>query len=174
MRACRVAVTLGLVFVCFNNVVHADLVSFYADAVSTWSSKGAVISQDISQYLPVQLAITAQANSVFTITSTVTNDTDIVWTGYLLTLDPTGKATFAEGAAGSTKFGTVLYPDPWTIEFREPQSVLPGQVVTLQFDIDIPDGAPHTFTLTQNFIPEPATAALLGLGALALLIRRRR
>jgi hypothetical protein len=47
-------------------------------------------------------------------------------------------------------------------------------VVTLQFDISIPDGVPFTFTLTQNPIPEPATAALLGLGALLLLARRKK
>jgi hypothetical protein len=116
--------------------------------------------------------ITAEALSDFGITATVSNRSGIPWTGYVLSLDPQGDATFVQGTAGSTVFGTTLYPDLWTIEFRAPEPVLPGQTVTLRFDIRIPDDGPYSFTLTQSPIPEPATALLLALGA-ALLFRRK-
>jgi hypothetical protein len=89
-----------------------------------------------------------------------------------LKLDEEGDITFVEGSASSTDFETVLYPDPWTIEFQAPQAVPPGEVVTFEFKITIPDSGLYTVTLTQEPIPEPATVALFGLGALALLIRR--
>ena len=174
MKKSRVAVLLAGVAVFCSSVAQAGLVSFSAGAVSTWSGSGAVVSQDVSACASFELTMSAQANSTFTITTTATNESSIIWTGYILTLDPVGDATFVEGTAGSTKFNTVEYPDLWTLEFWAPEEVPHGGVVTLQFDVSIPDGLPYTFTLTQNPIPEPATAALLGLGALVLLARRRR
>jgi len=103
--------------------------------------------------------------------ATVSNRTNIAWTGYVLSLYPQGDATFVQGTAGSTAFGTTLYPDIWTVEFRAPEPVLPGQAVSLRFDIRIPDDGPYSFTLTQSPIPEPATALLLALGAASLLHR---
>jgi hypothetical protein len=169
-----VALALVGTVLLFNTVAQAGLVSFSADATSSWSYSGAVVSQDISTTFPLELTMSAQANSKFTITTTTTNESSIIWDRYILTLDPQGDATFAQQDAGSTKFKTVDYVSLYRIEFLAPDEVLPGQVVTLQFDISIPDGAPLTFTLTQNPIPEPATAALLGLGALLILGRRKK
>jgi len=174
MRKSMVASVLVGTALFFNTVAQAGLVSFSADATSSWCESGAVVSQNISTISPLQLAMSAQANSKFTITTTTTNESPIIWDRYILTLDPQGSATFAQQDAGSTKFKTVDYVSAYRIEFLAPETVLPGQVVTLQFDINIPDGVPLTFTLTQNPIPEPATAALLGLGALLLLARRKR
>lgn len=174
MKKCMVAGTLVGAVLLASSVAHGNLVSFSADAVSSWSDAGAVVSQGISTVAPVQLHMTAQANSKFTISTTTTNETNFTWTRYILTLDPQGDATFVQQDAGSTKFKTVEYVSPYRLDFVAPDDVLPGQVVTLQFDLDIPDGATFTFTLTQNPIPEPATAALLGLGTLVLLVRRKR
>jgi hypothetical protein len=157
----------------FSSAAQAELVSFDSDAVSTWSPSGAVISQGISSLTVADVTITAEAESTFTITTTATNESDVTWTGYILSLDPQGDATFVEGTAGSTKFETAEYPDPWTIEFWAPKAVLPGQVVTLQFEINIPDSVPYTFTLTARPIPEPTTIAILGLGCLFLLRKRK-
>lgn len=157
----------------FGSAAQAGLVSFDSDALSTWSASGAVVTQSISSVTPVEVTITAEAESTFTITTTTTNESGFTWTGYILSLDPQGDATFVEGVAGSTKFETVEYPDPYTIEFWAPQPVLPGQVVTLQFDVSIPDAGPYTFTLAQSPIPEPTTIAILALGGLLLLRKRK-
>jgi len=174
MRNCVAALILVAAIPFLNSTAQGSLVSYYSDEVSECFTNGAVSCLHISEIAPVELTINAEGGLVFTLTTTVTNQSDIIWTGYVLTLDPTGAATFVEGTAGSTQFGTVVHPDPWTVEFWEPEPVLPGQVVTLQFDIDVSGPPPHIFTLTQNPIPEPATAVLLGLGVLALLLRRKR
>ena len=145
-----------------SGAAQANMVEM-CDAVSTQGSYAGV---------PVELTTNGEMSSTFTITTT--NESDITWTGYIVELDPTGDLTFVEGTAGSTRFGTIQYPDLWTIEFWAPREVVPGDVVTLQFDVSLPDSVPQSFTVTHTIIPEPATAALLGLGALVLVARRRR
>jgi len=162
-------------FVAFlGSAAQAVLISFDSDAEDfSWSPSGAIITLDITSLAGVDINITAEAKSTFTITTTTTNESGFTWTGYILSLDKQGAATFVEGTAGSTKFQTVKYPDPWSIEFWAPEEVLPGQVVTLRFDINIPDIGPMTFTLAQQPIPEPTTIAILGLGSLFLLRKRK-
>jgi len=165
--------TVGLV-VLSANVAEATLVSFTTEELSSWSESGAVITQAISTVIPFDVIMTADADSTFTLTSTTTNESGFTWTGYILTLDPADGATFVPGSAGSTKFQTVLYPTPTRLEFWAPLEVQPGQVVTLQFDLNVPDGPPYTFSLMHTPIPEPATFALLGLGTAVLLAQRKR
>ena len=157
--------------VLLSGAAQANLVDI-CDAVSTQSQSIAIVSQGSSTGAFAELTMSAEANSTFTIITT--NESDIIWTGYIVELDRTGAATFVEGTAGSTRFGTIEYPDLWTIEFWAPEDVPPGDVVTLQFDVSLPDSAPHTFTVTHTAIPEPATAILLGLGAVVLLARRKK
>ncbi len=158
----------------FGSAAQASLVNFSCDAPFTWSeSSGVVISQYISSLAPSDITMTAQANSEFTITSTTVNETDFIWTGYILELEYEGAPTFVFDSGRSTYFNTALYPNSWKIEFQAPEVVPIGEVVTLQFKIAFPDGAPYTFTLTQYPVPEPATFALLGLGAVALMSWRR-
>ena len=167
-RTVLLMLVVGVVFL--GSTAQSALVSFVSDGASNWSPSGVVMLQSVSGG-PVGVTMTAEAHSTFTINTTTTNESGITWTGYVLSLDPLGDATFVDGSAGSTKFNTALYPDPHTIEFWEPQVVLPGQVVALQFDVSIPDDGTYTFTLTQNPIPEPASILLLGLGG--LLLRRK-
>lgn len=163
------------VVVFFSGAAQAELVSFSSDVTYSWSPGGAVVMQGIPTLAyPSVITINAQANSTFTVNLTVINQSGFTWTGYILTLDPLSYATFVGGTAGCTKFGTVDYTDPCTLKFWAPEEVLPTKAVGLQFDIDIPGGSPHTFELTQQPIPEPATVALLGLGAVVLLTRRKR
>lgn len=169
-RTVLLMLVVGVVFL--SSAAQGVLVSFESDALSSWSPSGVVMTQAIANGGPVGVTMTAEAHSTFTINTTTTNESGITWTGYVLSLDPLGSATFVDGSAGSTKFDTALYPDDWTIEFWEPQAVLPGQVVALQFDVSIPDDGTYTFTLTQNPIPEPTTILLLGFGG-ALLLRKR-
>ena len=171
MRNYALAVILVGGILYLNSITYGSLVS--SDSASIPTCDGPENSAGSERYVSSDLSIDAAADITFTITTTVMNQSDIIWTGYVLTLEPTGNATFVEGSAGSTKFETINYPDLWTIEFWQPQPVLPDEAVTLEFAINISGPPPHTFTLSHNPIPEPATAVLLVLGALALLARRR-
>ncbi len=152
MRKCTVALMLVGLVTFFGGVAQGSLVNL----------NNGIVEQ------------TPGSEAIFPFTITTTNETSITWTGYMLTLDPAGNATFVDGSGQSTDFKTVLYPDLWTIEFWSPDDVLPGEIVTLEFKVNVPDEMQYTFALTQTPIPEPATAAILGLGALTLLVRRRK
>ena len=173
MSKCKVVLTSTAVIVLLSSMAHGTLVSFSTDAVSSWSPAGAVISQGLSTLGSADLTVNAESHSAFTITSTVTNETSVIWIGYRLTLDPGEAATFVPGSAGSTKFATINEINDYRLEFWAPAEVLPNQVVTMQFDVHIPDDGPYTFSLTQTPIPEPATIALLGFGSLALIARKK-
>ncbi len=173
MSKCTALFALVDVLIFFNSVAEGKLVSFSSDIVSTWSPNGAELTQSIYLLAPVIITMSAEVQSTFNVTTTTTNQSGFTWTGYILFLEPQGDATFVEGTAESTKFNTVLYQDAWTIEFRAPQEVLPGGVVTLEFDISIPDDELYTFALTQQPIPEPTTIVILGFGSLYLLRKRK-
>jgi len=111
------------------------------------------------------------AGTTFTLIKTITNTTGVTWTGYDLEL--ISNATFVDGTAGSTKFGTNSFSDDFKIlHFYAPLSVLNGEMVTLQVDINIPTVGLFDFTMAQHPLPEPASIMLLGLGA--LLLRKRK
>jgi hypothetical protein len=162
MKKCKVALTLIGVVVCFCSNARATLV----DSAFASLSKSMVASEGI-----IALDALEQTTSTFVVTTT--NNSSLVWTGYILSLDPAGDATFVEGTAGSTKFKTVEYPDPWTIEFRAPEQVPLGGMVALQYDVIIPEGVPYSFMLTQTPIPEPATVVLFGFMALIVATGRK-
>lgn len=169
----KVVILAAGVIVLFGGIAQARLVSFSTNEICSWSFSDVVITQTVSNPAPKDVIMTADADSTSTVVSIITNETGFIWTGYILTLATEGSATFVEGTAGSTKFATALYLDPRRLEFWN-GAVLPGKVVTFQFDVSFPDGPPYTYTLTHQPVPEPATLALLGLGALVLVAGRRK
>ena len=173
MKKYRIVLTIIFVVFFFGSAVEASLVSFSCNVPFTCSESGVAISQRINSLAPFDITITAQANSEFTMTSSTLNETNFIWTGYVLELEHGGAPTFVFDSASSSHFKTELYPSNWKIEFLQPDPVPIGEVVMLQFKMAFPDGAPYTFTLTQYPVPEPATFALLGFGAVALLSWRK-
>ena len=172
MSKCKVLVTPSLVLFLCSGLAQASLKSFEADTTSSWSPAGVVMMQGVTSSGSTGITMTAESHSTFSINLTAVNDTTFTWTGYILDLDPAANATFVPNSAGSTVFDDVDYIGLYRLEFSNGE-VLINKPVGLQFDVEIPDTGLHTFTLTQTPIPEPATVALLGLGSLALLLRRR-
>ena len=115
------------------------------------------------------------SDSTFSVTRTITNNTGVAWTGYELRCTPTispGYAEIVRDTIESTHLQTMTFPDRWTAEFSGSPPVLTGESFTIQFDMHAP-GPEFDDVLYQKFIPEAATIALLGLGALHLVKRQR-
>jgi hypothetical protein len=170
----KYVVILTVVVTLSTSIAQAKLVSFSSDAVYTWSESGVVISQHIDSPALSDIMMSVIANSEIAFTATTLNETDFIWTGYVLELEYGGAPTFVFDSARSTHFKSALYPNDWKIVFKAPDAVPIGEVVTLQFKMAFVDDAPYTFTLTQYPVPEPATFALLGLGTAVLLAQRKR
>jgi len=189
MGKCKVLFTSMAVVVLFCGSVQAGLVSFGADVPFQMTATGVHLQNALSS-IPSVITMTAEFDapsgvqalnasySTFTVTLTAVNDLPWTWTGYRLEVvgDPIDSAQFVDGTATCTEFGGA--PDTgneYVLEWMEGSGlVLPGLSAHFDFELrlGISPGEQYTFTLVQTPIPEPATIALLGMGTLALLVRR--
>jgi len=126
----------------------------------------------------IDILVLTDSDSTFRVAEIITNYTGVTWTG----LEFGHNADFIIGRAPeeilcdsitSTKLQTVTCPDEQTTLFSEPPPVLDGETFMIEFDVRVPGLGFHDLW-AQNFIPEPATISLLGLGALALVRRHKR
>jgi hypothetical protein len=191
MSKCKVFLTSTAVVALLTGFARASLIRFSADAPATWNSSGVVITQQISSF-PAVTTMTAEfahpsgvysagaTYSTFSIHLVAMNDLGWTWTGYELKLSDTGSADFVPGSYSCADFcepvkdGGLPHPILLTFE-RSPgdPGVLDGESAHFYFDVRVLGAGSHTFELTQTPIPEPATLALLGIGALTLVTRRK-
>lgn len=128
----------------------------------------------------VYMSGTTNEDPTFHIQKTVTNDNGHDWTGYSLTLGETSNNVTFDYTVTPTAIlqgdGTVFtvdVSDPTQLVFSG-GTLAVGQTLVMDFDINVADIGNFSYCMTQLAIPEPATLTMLGLGSLALLVRRKR
>ncbi len=123
------------------------------------------------------------ADPIITITKTIENGSNFAWEAFVLEIDSSSNAAYVLNSAtvlSPPHLGALFQSTSGTIDkviFASPVAVGPGETLMISFDLLIPADTPFTIDVTQtpseDYIPEPATIGLLGLGAFAVLKRRR-
>jgi hypothetical protein len=165
------------------------------DNVTTSSNPNVQINgKNFTSIGPIDIVFTTTDSlltSEYLVAEGVTNSTGVAWSGFVIELGFGSGGSFVPSLAGDgldfdfptydplpsagASFSSVLLAED-ALTFSS--GLVPsGNAIAFNFSIDVPDGmAGDTFTLRQTPIPvpEPAAIGLLGLGAAALLLCRRR
>ncbi len=175
MSKCKKFLAAMTVVLSFSSMARGTLTSFAADAPYIFTPTGAIIMLEVPSFTPSSVTVSATADAPFLVMLVASNNTALSWMACTLVSDLAGVAEFVPGSGQSTDFQNITDIDKWTMRFEAPSEVPPGEFVTLEFGLKIPDTGSVTFTqtLTPVPVPEPATVALLGLGALALVTTRK-
>jgi hypothetical protein len=124
---------------------------------------------------------TTNGDPTMTVIERMTNNTSAAWDSYSITVAP-DPGYVVSNLVRDALMPTNLFSD-WstsldgtTITFYNGPGVGIGQTLVAEFDFDITDGdfGYHVSNLPHSTpVPEPASLAMVGLGA-AVLLRRRR
>jgi hypothetical protein len=160
-------------FLCYTN--HPWSFDYTSATLNLWEDI------EVISYDEVLMSGTTVNNSTFHVTKTITNNSGLSWTAYELTLSGADAAFDYTNPPTSDYFlPTVTLPQELVFSGGTPVSPTPpGNMVKLDFDINVTTNGLFMLTLTQNpvvaqnLIPEPATICLLGLGALSLIRRKK-
>jgi len=173
MSKCRIIPLSIAAALLFSGLAQASSVDLDPGPVSISSVP------TIVQLSPNFGGVSAMSSSTLTVNVnvTATNDLTWTWTGFLLELPPGGNATFkADNPVPScTEFGGCHDSgNEYILEWKDDHlnAVAPGGSAMFSFGLSITGNSQYTYDLTMTPIPEPATIALLGMGALALVRRK--
>jgi hypothetical protein len=113
---------------------------------------------------------TTDEDPIFRTIKLVTNSSTVAWTSYELTLSATGPVF--TGTPSSDLFSSAVISNGGLKITFSGGVVNPGDEVLLNFRTLVSSTGTFSVCLTQNPIPEPATIALLSIGALAFIRRK--
>ncbi|MFA5292410.1 MAG: PEP-CTERM sorting domain-containing protein [Phycisphaerae bacterium] len=146
------------------------------ELIHTWTFDYGTYDLNLAEHLTVlgndQVVMSGETDEdpIYRTIKCVTNGSGVAWTSYELTLSATGP-TFT-GTPSADLFSSAVISDGGLKITFSGGVVNPDDEVLLNFRILVPTTGAFSVCLTQTPIPEPATMALLGLGALALIRKK--
>lgn len=176
-----------LVLLVFCSILKAGFVTFdcnfpddpqelYHEWAFDFTEKELTLGENISQLGDDDVIMSGETtvDPIFHVVKTVINSSDYAWDSYELTLAISENNGGAGGFVNSPQSSVFTSASLTSTSIvYSGSSVGIGDSVVLEFDVEVSSTGLFSFCLTQNPIPEPMTVAILGLGGI-FLIRRKR